>query len=119
MAAYHAERRARCIEQDPIERSAVPPRAGRGGIAGQDRGLETAPREIPAHARQAPGVDVEGGEPGKSGLAQLTVAVPDGLSDGINGATETSALALHADGKVLTRAPTAQVYLVVQYHLGR
>jgi hypothetical protein len=57
--------------------------------------------------------------PGKKGLEQLTMAVPDGLSDGVNGTTETGTLALHADGKVLTRAQTAQVYLVVQYHLGR
>ena len=57
--------------------------------------------------------------PGPKGLAQLTVAVPDGFSDAINGTTETSALTLHADGKVLARAQTAQTYLVVQYHLGR
>jgi hypothetical protein len=57
--------------------------------------------------------------PGKSGLAQLTVVVPDGLSDGINGTTESATLSMKADGKVLTRAQTAQVYLVVQYHLGR
>jgi hypothetical protein len=57
--------------------------------------------------------------PGKSGLAQLTVAVPDGLSDGINGATESATVSIKADGKVLARAQTAQVYLVVQYHLGR
>jgi hypothetical protein len=57
--------------------------------------------------------------PGKNGLAQLTVAVPDGLSDAVNGATESSMLSIKADGKVLTRAQTAQVYLVVQYHLGR
>jgi hypothetical protein len=56
--------------------------------------------------------------PGKSALAQLTVAVPDGLSDGINGTSETSALPLHADGKVLTRSSIAQAFLVVQYHLG-
>ena len=86
-----------------------------------DLGLSLRKNFFPYLAQSGP-VTVDGltlFAPGKSGLAQLTVAVPDGLSDGINGATETSALALHADGKVLTRAPTAQVYLVVQYHLGR
>jgi hypothetical protein len=57
--------------------------------------------------------------PGKNGLAQVTVAVPDGLSDGINGTTESATLSLKADGKVLTRVQNTQVYLVVQYHLGR
>jgi len=57
--------------------------------------------------------------PGKNGLAQLTVAVPDGLSDVINGATESATLTLHPDGKVLTRAANAPAFLVVQFHLGR
>jgi len=51
-------------------------------------------------------------------MPQLTVAVPDGLSDAINAPTETSTLSLYADGKVLARSPSAQVFLVVHYHLG-
>jgi hypothetical protein len=56
--------------------------------------------------------------PDKDKLSQLTIAVPDGLSDGINGPPEKSTLSLHADGKVLARSPSAQVFLVVHYHLG-
>jgi hypothetical protein len=57
--------------------------------------------------------------PGKGGVAQLTLAVPEGLSDELNGTTETATLSMKADGRVLVRAQTAQSFLVVQYHLGR
>jgi Tc toxin complex TcA C-terminal TcB-binding domain len=57
--------------------------------------------------------------PVNGSVAQLTVAVPDNLSDEINAVTETSTLTLHPDGKVLKRLVTSQPFIVVHYHLGR
>jgi hypothetical protein len=57
--------------------------------------------------------------PDKDKLSQLTLVVPDDLSDGVNGPTGTATSTEHPDGKVLTRSPTAQVFLVIQYHLDR
>ena len=57
--------------------------------------------------------------PAASKVTQLTVAVPDNLSDEINGVTETSTLTLHPDGKVLKRLANSQPFIVVHYHLGR
>jgi hypothetical protein len=57
--------------------------------------------------------------PDKDRLAQVTVLVPDGLSDGVNSAAATSTLTMNPDAKVLSRSANAQVFLVIQYHLGR
>jgi hypothetical protein len=51
-------------------------------------------------------------------LAQTTVPVPDGLADGINGASGAAALTFAADSQVLKRDAGVQVFLIVQYHLG-
>jgi Tc toxin complex TcA C-terminal TcB-binding domain len=51
-------------------------------------------------------------------LVQATVRVPDGLADGLNGASGAAAVTVPADGQVLVRDAGAQVFLVVQYHLG-
>jgi hypothetical protein len=56
--------------------------------------------------------------PGKNKLAQHALPVPDDFSDGINGPDETSTLRMQADRTALTRSAKAQVFLIVQYHLG-
>ena len=49
-------------------------------------------------------------------LAQYSFEVPNDLSDGIGSVPRT--LTLHPDGKVLAHSANAQVFLIVQYHLG-
>ncbi len=51
-------------------------------------------------------------------VVQATVPVPDGLGDGLNGASGAAALTVPADGQALVRDAGAQVFLIVQYHLG-
>ena len=58
--ANHAERRTGCIEQDAIERHAIPPIIRSRGITGDDIRLQCAALKILPHARQPPGVDVDG-----------------------------------------------------------
>jgi hypothetical protein len=51
-------------------------------------------------------------------MVQVTVPVPDGLADALNGASGTAAVTLPADSQVLVRDAGAQVFVIVQYHLG-
>jgi hypothetical protein len=51
-------------------------------------------------------------------INQATQAVPDNLSGDLNGPTGASVLAFPADPTILTRNQAAQVFLILQYHLG-
>ena len=47
-----------------------------------------------------------------------TPVVPANLSSDLNGVMGTALLTLPADAAVLTCNPSAQVFLILQYHLG-
>lgn len=51
-------------------------------------------------------------------LVQTTLAVSPNLARDLNGANGASDLAFPEDSTVLTRMPGAQVFLILQYHLG-
>jgi hypothetical protein len=52
-------------------------------------------------------------------LAQVTVPVPEKLSDELNAASGVSIVTLPVDGKVLTRSSDAEAFLLVRYRLER
>jgi hypothetical protein len=53
-------------------------------------------------------------------VASVTPAIDlAGLSTSLSGPTAEASLSLPADGTILTRDPSAQVFLVLQYHFGR
>jgi hypothetical protein len=53
-----------------------------------------------------------------STVTQQTQAVPSNLSSSLSGPSGASVVTFPTDPKVLTRSPTAEVFLIVQYHLG-
>src|SRR5271170_6263987 len=65
MPADHAQRRARCVEQNAVERLPVPPSLRRPRIGGQGLGLQLATYQIFPYPVKTLRIDVEGNQLGK------------------------------------------------------
>ena len=63
VAADDPERRAGCVEQNAVERHAVPPVFRSTRIAVHDLGRERAALEVLAHAAKAPAIEVDRDQP--------------------------------------------------------
>ncbi|MNE45710.1 hypothetical protein D3C80_1400090 [compost metagenome] len=74
MAADHAGGRARRVEQDALERLAVPPAGGVAGIAGDQLGVQLQAVEVFSHAGQPLGFEVDGHHVRQASLGLQQVA---------------------------------------------
>src|ERR1700752_3721042 len=72
MTTNHARCAARRVDENPVERPAVPPAVRRRGIAGHDLRGEPEAIEVLAHARDALGIAIDGPH---------VAATADGLED--------------------------------------
>ncbi len=73
MPPDHAGRRARHVEQDPLEGPAVPPAGGLARVAGHQRRRQSQSVQVVGDSRQALGRDID-----RDQLAQVQAAAPAG-----------------------------------------
>ena len=69
MAADHAGGRTGCVEQDALERLAIPPALGGTGVVGDQCGVELQALEVFPNAHQSLGFQIQRNQPGQLRLA--------------------------------------------------